>query len=104
MRKQKIKKMFNNVDLSVSSYDTAWVAMIPSPNSLKDPFFPECLNWLLGNQHHDGSWGPHNFHPLLKKDALLSTLACILALNRWSVGQDQINNGTPVAFAKFPPN
>ncbi|KAI5334141.1 hypothetical protein L3X38_024274 [Prunus dulcis] len=85
--------MFNNVDLSVSSYDTAWVAMVPSPNSLKDPFFPECLNWLLGNQHHDGSWGPHNFHPLLKKDALLSTLACILALNRWSVGQEQINKG-----------
>ncbi|KAI5334172.1 hypothetical protein L3X38_024305 [Prunus dulcis] len=40
--------MFNNVDLTVSSYHTAWVAMVPSPNSLKDPFFPECLNWLLG--------------------------------------------------------
>ncbi|ONI13689.1 hypothetical protein PRUPE_4G238400 [Prunus persica] len=30
--------------------------MVPSPNSLKDPFFPECLNWLLGNQHHDEGW------------------------------------------------
>ena len=48
--------------------------------------------------------GSHNFHPLLKKDALLSTLAGILALNRWSVSQEQINKGMPVAFAKFPPN
>ncbi|XP_021801200.1 ent-kaur-16-ene synthase, chloroplastic-like [Prunus avium] len=84
--------MFKKVDLSVSSYDTAWVAMVPSPNSSKDPFFPECVNWLLANQLHDGSWGP-KFHPLLIKDALLSTLACILALKRWSVGEEQINKG-----------
>ncbi|KAI5332530.1 hypothetical protein L3X38_022659 [Prunus dulcis] len=84
--------MFTKVDLSVSSYDTAWVAMVPSPNSSKDPFFPECVNWLLANQLHDGSWGP-KFHPLLIKDALLSTLACILALKRWSVGEEQINKG-----------
>ncbi|XP_021830387.1 ent-kaur-16-ene synthase, chloroplastic-like, partial [Prunus avium] len=90
--KERIKKMFNKVDLSVSSYDTAWVAMVPSPNSTKDPFFPECVNWLLANQFHDGSWGP-KFHPLLIKDALLSTLACILALKRWSVGEEQINKG-----------
>ncbi|CAL9016458.1 unnamed protein product [Prunus brigantina] len=91
--KLRIKRMFNKVDLTVSSYDTAWVAMVPSPNSLKDPFFPECVNWLLGNQLHDGSWGPPNLHPLLMKDALLSTIACILALKRWSVGEDQINKG-----------
>ncbi|CAB4276940.1 unnamed protein product [Prunus armeniaca] len=84
--------MFNEVDLTVSSYDTAWVAMVPSPNSSKDPFFPECVNWLLANQLHDGSWGP-KFNPLLIKDALLSTLACILALKRWSVGEEQINKG-----------
>lgn len=84
--------MFNKVDLSVSSYDTAWVAMVRSPNS-QDPFFPECVNWLLCNQLHDGSWGHPNFHPLLKKDALLSTLACILALKQWSVGEELINNG-----------
>ncbi|ONI11838.1 hypothetical protein PRUPE_4G128600, partial [Prunus persica] len=90
--KERIKKMFTKVDLSVSSYDTAWVAMVPSPNSSKEPFFPECVNWLLANQLHDGSWGP-KFHPLLIKDALLSTLACILALKRWSVGEEQINKG-----------
>ncbi|KAM5586881.1 ent-kaur-16-ene synthase, chloroplastic-like [Rosa sericea] len=91
--KQRIKKMFNKVDLSVSSYDTAWVAMVPSPNSEKEPFFPECVNWLLDNQLHDGSWGPPNLHQLLTKDALSSTLACILALKQWSVGEKQINKG-----------
>ncbi|KAB2615516.1 ent-kaur-16-ene synthase [Pyrus ussuriensis x Pyrus communis] len=28
--------------------------MVPSPNS-QDPFFPECVNWLLCNQLHDGN-------------------------------------------------
>ncbi|XP_050370641.1 terpene synthase 6, chloroplastic-like isoform X2 [Argentina anserina] len=91
--KQRIKKMFNKVDLSVSSYDTAWVAMVPSPNSRKEPFFPECVNWLLNNQLRNGSWGPLNSHHLLTKDALLSTLACILALKRWNIGEEHIDNG-----------
>ncbi|CAN6689101.1 unnamed protein product [Malus baccata var. baccata] len=89
----RIKKMFDKIDLSVSSYDTAWVAMVPSPNSPKDPFFPECVNWLLCNQLRDGSWCPSNLHPLFTKDALLSTLACILALKQWNVGEEQINKG-----------
>ncbi|TQE02673.1 hypothetical protein C1H46_011742 [Malus baccata] len=85
--------MFDKIDLSVSSYDTAWVAMVPSPNSPKDPFFPECVNWLLCNQLRDGSWCPSNLHPLFTKDALLSTLACILALKQWNVGEEHINKG-----------
>ncbi|CAJ1958205.1 unnamed protein product [Sphenostylis stenocarpa] len=91
--KERIRKMFNKVELSVSSYDTAWVAMIPSPASPHTPLFPECLNWLLGNQLLDGSWGLPDRHPLLMNDALLSTLACILALKQWGVGEDQINRG-----------
>ncbi|MFS8027330.1 putative ent-kaurene synthase [Helianthus anomalus] len=93
--KERIRKLFNNVDLSVSSYDTAWVAMVPSPSSPKSPCFPECLNWLVDNQLDDGSWGLVNHtrtHPLLK-DSLSSTLACIVALKRWNVGEDQINKG-----------
>ncbi|KAK1425274.1 hypothetical protein QVD17_20624 [Tagetes erecta] len=93
--KERIQKLFNNVELSVSSYDTAWVAMVPSPNSPKSPCFPECLNWLITNQLNDGSWGlvNHNHnHPLLK-DSLSSTLACIVALKRWNVGEDQVNKG-----------
>ena len=68
--------------------------MVPSPNSLQNPFFPECVNWLLDNQLRDGSWGLPHRHPLLMKDAILSTLACVLALKRWNVGEEQINKGT----------
>ncbi|XP_062170077.1 ent-kaurene synthase, chloroplastic-like [Alnus glutinosa] len=91
--KQRIKKMFNKVELSLSSYDTAWVAMVPSPHSLQAPFFPQCVNWLLDNQLCDGSWGLPNRDPFLVKDALLSTLACIVALKQWGVGEEQLNNG-----------
>lgn len=91
--KEKIKKMFNKVELSISSYDTAWVAMVPSINSSYVPFFPECVNWLLENQLFDGSWGLPGRNPLLLKDALLSTLACVLALKQWGVGEEQATSG-----------
>ncbi|XP_047170318.1 ent-kaurene synthase TSP4, chloroplastic isoform X1 [Vigna umbellata] len=91
--KDRIRKLFNKVELSISSYDTAWVAMITSQASPQSPLFPQCLNWLLANQHLDGSWGLPDRHPLLMNDALLSTLACILALKQWGVGEDQINRG-----------
>ncbi|KAI3796489.1 hypothetical protein L1987_39160 [Smallanthus sonchifolius] len=101
--KERIQKLFNNVELSVSSYDTAWVAMVPSPNSPKSPRFPECLDWLINNQLNNGSWGlgNHNHnHPLLK-DSLSSTLACIVALKRWNVGEDQINKGLSFIESNF---
>ncbi|MFS8027327.1 putative ent-kaurene synthase [Helianthus anomalus] len=69
--------------------------MVPSPSSPKSPCFPECLNWLVDNQLDDGSWGlvNHNCTHLLLKDSLSSTLACIVALKRWNVVEDQINKG-----------
>uniref|UniRef100_A0A2N9IZ11 Squalene cyclase N-terminal domain-containing protein n=1 Tax=Fagus sylvatica TaxID=28930 RepID=A0A2N9IZ11_FAGSY len=83
--------MFDKVELSVSSYDTAWEAMLPCPNSPQAPFFPQCVNWLLDNQLCDGSWGLPNRDPFLVKDAILSTLACILPLKQWGVGEEQMN-------------
>ncbi|XP_054816541.1 ent-kaur-16-ene synthase, chloroplastic-like isoform X2 [Prosopis cineraria] len=91
--KEKIKKMFEKVEQSVSSYDTAWVAMVPSPTSPQAPMFPQSLNWLIENQQSDGSWGLLDCHELLAKDSLLSTLACVLALKQWGVGEQQINRG-----------
>lgn len=101
--KERIRKLFSDVELSVSSYDTAWVAMVPSPDSPKSPCFPQCLNWLIDNQLNDGSWGllhDHDHHMLLK-DALSSTLACVVALKRWNVGEDQINKGLRFIESNF---
>ncbi|XP_048130719.1 ent-kaurene synthase, chloroplastic isoform X2 [Rhodamnia argentea] len=91
--KERISDMFNKVDLSLSSYDTAWVAMVPSPCSPQSPHFPRSLSWLMNNQSCDGSWGLPDRHPLLIKDALLSTLACVLALKQWGVGERQTTKG-----------
>ncbi|KAL3503768.1 hypothetical protein ACH5RR_038217 [Cinchona calisaya] len=92
--KERIRKLFrDDVDLSVSSYDTAWVAMVPAPHSTQAPLFPNCVNWLLNNQLHDGSWTLPHHHPLLLKDALSSTLACVLALKKWGIGSEQVDKG-----------
>ncbi|XP_068654436.1 ent-kaurene synthase, chloroplastic isoform X2 [Aristolochia californica] len=91
-RKDQIKKLFTKTELSVSSYDTAWVAMVPSPQSCLLPCFPQCLNWLMENQLPDGSWGLH-CHPRLIKDAVSSTLACVLALRKWNAGEVHMEKG-----------
>nr|XP_016485246.1 PREDICTED: cis-abienol synthase, chloroplastic-like isoform X1 [Nicotiana tabacum] len=91
--KERIKKSFQKVELSPSSYDTAWVAMIPSINSVNQPCFPQCLDWILENQREDGSWGLNPSHSLLVKDSLSSTLACLLALRKWGVGDNQVQGG-----------
>ena len=89
----RIKEMLSNVELSVSSYDTAWVVMVPAMDSSKLPLFPKCLNWIMENQQPDGSWGLDLNHPLLVKDSLSSTLACVLALQKWNVGQQLVHKG-----------
>lgn len=91
--KDRIRKLFDNVQMSVSAYDTAYVALVPSPTSSHSPCFPDCIDWLLNSQHSDGSWGLSNLHHFLIKDSLSSTLASILALKRWSVGKEQIDKG-----------
>ncbi|KAF5184196.1 Ent-kaur-16-ene synthase protein [Thalictrum thalictroides] len=93
--------MFNKVEISVSSYDTAWVAMVPSKDSPGSPYFPQCINWLLENQHPDGSWGLPRHHRLLVKDTLLSTLASILALKTWNIGEDHVNKGLHYITSTF---
>ncbi|XP_038977116.1 ent-kaur-16-ene synthase, chloroplastic-like [Phoenix dactylifera] len=91
--KKRIREQIPNVDLSCSSYDTAWVAMVPWPEFPQFPCFPEFLNWIIKNQHPDGCWGIHGLHPSLVKDALSSTLACVLALKRWNIGEEHVGRG-----------
>ncbi|CAO2141182.1 unnamed protein product [Urochloa humidicola] len=78
--------------LPASAYDTAWVAMVPAPMAVATPRFPGCVHWILHNQRTDGSWGAYE-DPSLCKDALLSTLACVLALTTWGTGDDHVIKG-----------
>lgn len=97
----RIKEGLQNVELSVSAYDTAWVAMVPSPRFSKAPCFPECLDWIIDNQLPDGSWTLAHHKPSLTKDALLSTLACVLALRRWNVGEEYVKKGLSFIASNF---
>ncbi|KZV38671.1 ent-kaur-16-ene synthase, chloroplastic [Dorcoceras hygrometricum] len=91
--KERIAELLRKPKISASTYDTAWVAMVPSPHSAAEPCFPDCVNWLMENQCDDGSWAHPHHHHLLRKDVLSSTLACVLALKRWGVGEQHINKG-----------
>ncbi|MGD2248623.1 MAG: hypothetical protein PVF58_09470 [Candidatus Methanofastidiosia archaeon] len=61
--------------ISSSAYDTAWVARVTNDDGT--PVFPECIKWIINNQHPDGSWGSEilNYH-----DRIISTLSAIMAL------------------------
>lgn len=99
--KERIRRLFKKVELSVSAYDTAWVAMVPSPHYSQAPYFSGCVNWILENQHEDGSWGLPQLSVRLLKDDLSSSLACVLALKRWDVGEEQIKKGLHFIKSNF---
>nr|WJJ50356.1 diterpene synthase 2 [Cephalotaxus harringtonia] len=90
----RIKRLFSEIDrkhTSVSAYDTAWVAMVPSLENSSSPQFPQCLSWIMNNQVWDGSWGLSDL-PYIK-DQLSHTLACIIALRTWNVGSKNVEMG-----------
>ncbi|KAL3698744.1 hypothetical protein R1sor_012820 [Riccia sorocarpa] len=75
---------------TASSYDTAWVAMIPNDNN-DGPLYPQSLYWLSCNQRQDGSWGDESSVCLF--DSVLSTLACVVALRTWNTSSSCIRKG-----------
>uniref|UniRef100_A0A0E0KV28 Uncharacterized protein n=1 Tax=Oryza punctata TaxID=4537 RepID=A0A0E0KV28_ORYPU len=89
----RIRDQLQTVELSTSSYDTAWVAMVPLRGSRQHPCFPQCVEWILQNQQDNGSWGTSGFGAAITRDVLSSTLACVLALKRWNVGKEHIRRG-----------
>ncbi|XP_047319088.1 S-linalool synthase-like [Impatiens glandulifera] len=85
---------FPTTFVSPSAYETAWLAMIPQdPQSIKGPMFKGCLDWIINNQKEGGFWGEEDQEGYPTIDALPSTLACIVALNMWAVGKENVTKG-----------
>lgn len=66
--------------IASTAYDTAWVASLPDPTAPDRPRFPEAMEWLIGQQLPDGSWGGSICY---QHDRILSTLAALLPLIRF---------------------
>lgn len=87
---------FNTSFTKTSAYDIAWLAMIPFNNQEKEangPMFESCLNWILNNQNEQGFWGESNGENLPTINTLPITLACMVALKKWNVGERHIRKG-----------
>ncbi|KAL7159557.1 hypothetical protein ABFS83_01G035500 [Erythranthe nasuta] len=95
-----IKSILSSMDdgrISVSPYDTAWIALIRDLDLGQNiPQFPSSIEWISNNQLSDGSWGDE--HYFLAYDRLLNTLACVVALRYWNVHGDKSDRG--ISFIK----
>jgi halimadienyl-diphosphate synthase len=60
-----------------SPYDIGWMARLRSPDG--SPRWPDLIDWLLDNQHSDGSWGGEIVY---YHDRIISTLSALIALKR----------------------
>ncbi|KAM3298386.1 hypothetical protein ACQJBY_040046 [Aegilops geniculata] len=78
-------------EINASAYDTAWVALVPSLDDGDSPQFPTTLRWILDNQLPDGSWGDSALFSAY--DRVTNTLACVVALTKWSIGPDKCRRG-----------
>ncbi|XP_042991436.1 (-)-kolavenyl diphosphate synthase TPS28, chloroplastic-like isoform X5 [Carya illinoinensis] len=93
-RVDSIKRMLssmNDGEISISAYDTAWVALVQDVNGSGLPQFPSTLRWIANNQLPDGSWGDDEI--FLAYDRILNTLACVIALKSWNILPEKYEKG-----------
>ncbi|KAI3742937.1 hypothetical protein L1987_60636 [Smallanthus sonchifolius] len=87
--------------VSPSAYDTAWLAMIPHPLEHDTPLFKGCLEWLVDNQKEEGYWGEFVYGDFPTIDALPATLACMVVLQKWGLGAQNIEKGLKFIHANM---
>ncbi|XP_039686183.1 S-linalool synthase isoform X2 [Medicago truncatula] len=93
-RVRKIKKNIfsSNFDLynfvCPSTYDTAWLAMIPHSKYPSQPMFNNYLDWLLNNQKPQGYWGESD-----TIECLPPTIVSMVALIKWNTGKSMVDKG-----------
>ncbi|KAG6645195.1 hypothetical protein CIPAW_08G105600 [Carya illinoinensis] len=81
----------NDGEISISAYDTAWVALVQDVNGSSLPQFPSTLRWIANNQLPDGSWGDDEI--FLACDRILNTSACVIALKSWNILPEKYEKG-----------
>ncbi|XP_010522728.1 PREDICTED: ent-copalyl diphosphate synthase, chloroplastic [Tarenaya hassleriana] len=94
---KRVMKSIRDGEITVSAYDTAWVALIEEDDNGggdgdgKSPQFPTAIGWIASNQLPDGSWGDSSLFSY--HDRLINTLACVIALRHWKMFPHQCNKG-----------
>lgn len=78
-------------EISISAYDTAWVALVEDVNGSGLPQFPSSLQWIANHQLSDGSWGDADIFSA--HDRLINTLACVVALRSWNLCPEKCDKG-----------
>ncbi|KAH0978402.1 hypothetical protein GBA52_028121 [Prunus armeniaca] len=78
-------------EITVSAYDTAWVALVEDVEGSGLPQFPSSLEWIANNQLPDGSWGDSEI--FTAHDRIINTIACVVALKTWNVHPDKCEKG-----------
>ncbi|KAL5980898.1 Gly-Xaa carboxypeptidase [Asimina triloba] len=89
-----VRAMLRSLDdgeISVSAYDTAWVALVHDVRGSGGPQFPASLRWIAENQLPDGSWGDEAIFSA--HDRIINTLACVVALKSWNICPDRCESG-----------
>ena len=84
-------RSMNDGEISISAYDTAWVALVSRLDGGKGPQFPSTVQWILNNQLSDGSWSDSAFFSAY--DRIINTLASVVALTKWSLGSENCKKG-----------
>lgn len=72
-----------------NAYDTAWGASFQTYH--KKPYFPQAVQWLLHNQHYDGSWGSDVRDTIAER--MLSTATVLGTLLQYDFSNDIIDKG-----------
>lgn len=93
--KQLLQEMGPGHQITVSAYDTAWLARLVEIN---EPIGYEALDWLRSNQLEDGTWGA--VEPLYYHDRVICTLSAIITLKKYGNESDlpRINRAIPVFY------
>ncbi|KAK7336757.1 hypothetical protein VNO77_17304 [Canavalia gladiata] len=78
-------------EITISAYDTAWVALVEDVDGRGVPQFPSSLEWIAKNQLPDGSWGDKELFSA--HDRIMNTLACVVALKSWNMHPEKCEKG-----------